>query len=311
MKKFSFLWIAFFLGSFLAVQAQETPEKEKGKKDVSEYLPSAGDFAITVNASPFLYYLGNLFNGTIGNGLDDFGNKPYLSETKTWNYIRPLISVSGKYMYTDKLGFRLNVGWMYNHDRLRYYAPDDAALMVNPLSEKKVVDIYRDNNVGASLSAAAEYRVGKRRVQGIFGGGLLYAFQWDRQTFSYGNAITELNQKPSCGMEPDVYEAPAKEGFNTMRYLSKYSEDPTHYLGIVLFVGVEWFITPQISLGGEVNIAAAYNWTRQRYYTAEGFNTLSKQTETWTELEVPSSRGFDFGTGNIGAAITLSFYFSR
>lgn len=292
-----------------SIPEEEPTANKPVSKDVKSYLPQAGDFAISVSASPFTQFIGNLFNGSTSNDLDGFGSRPYMSGSRTWNYIQPLVSLAGKYMVTDRLGIRFNVGWMYNNDRLNYYAPDDAALMINPLSGEKVMDTYRSNNMGGSFSIAAEYRVGNRRVQGVFGGGLVYALQSDRQTFSYGNAITEVNQNPSCGMDPTVYKAPDKAGFTSMRYLSNYSNVPTHYMGIVAFAGVEWFVAPQISLGGEVNVAAVYNWSQQRYYEAEGFNTLTGKRETWTELQTPSSSGFDFGTGNLGATISVTFYF--
>ena len=166
------------------------------------------------------------------------------------------------------------------------------------------------NNTGGSFSVAGEYRVGSRRVQGVFGGGLLYAFSSQSYKYSYGNAITELNQSPSTGIAGcDVL--PPKDGFTYQRYLSQFQDNPTHYFGLVAFAGVEWFFAPWVSLGAEVNIAAAWHWNKATYYKAEGFNNLNGQTETWTELISPRSSGFDFGTGNIGGNLTLTFYINR
>lgn len=286
-------------------------KEKKEKRPAEEYLPKAGDFAVSISANPLTRYLGNLFNGTSANHFTQVGGQPYLSGSENWNILQPLISVSGKYMVTDHFATRINIGWMYDHDKNNFYATDDAALLANPFSQKQVIDTYIYNNAGGSFSLAGEYRIGNRRVQGIVGGGLLYAFSTQKEKFSYGNAITEINQNPSTGIDPALSTAPAQPGFASQRYLSRYTGAPTHYFGLVAFIGVEWFFAPWVSLGGEVNVAAAWNWTKARYYEAEGFSSVSGTRESWTQLESPRSSGFDFGTGNIGANISITFYFNR
>lgn len=275
----------------------------KEKKDVSEYLPEAGDFAISVSANPFINFVGNIFNNTVDQTIGTFGGDPY----NDGYFNQPAVSVSGKYMFTDELGLRVNLGWIYDSNTDNAYVQDDADLALNPLSQKKLIDSYKHSTSGGSFSAAMEYRVGKRRVQGVFSAGVLYAFSYNRDKFSYGNAITEINQNPSCNLPG--YQAPDLNGFSSTRYLKKFTGSPTNYAGLLLSAGIEWFVAPKISIGGEVNISAVWNWTKAKYYTAEGFNTLSGAVEEWTELENPSSHGFSFGTGNIGSNLSVTFYF--
>lgn len=113
--------------------------------------------------------------------------------------------------------------------------------------------------------------------------------------------------EPSTGIDNST--APATPGFSYQRYLSTFNTAPTHYFGLMGYVGIEWFFAPRISIGAEVNLTAAFNWTKGTYYTAEGFNTLSGEVEEWTELLTPTSSGFDFGTKNIGANLSFNFYF--
>jgi hypothetical protein len=302
MKKYRIFILSALLSlcGLTFAQSEQTTEPK-------QYLPEEGDFAFSISANPFTSFIGNLFNGSTSNGLNQIGGQPYLSNSNEMNFLTPIVSIAGKYMLTDALGVRINLGFMIDNDKNRVYTQDDKAVYLDPLSEAKVIDSYFTRNGGGSFSIAAEYRVGQRRVQGVFGGGLLYAFSYDSQKFSYGNAITDINQMPTSGLTGFI--APPKTGFAAQRYLSKFTDDANHYAGIVAFAGIEWFVAPKISLGAEVNIAAVWHWQREQYYTAEGYNILTDKVEEWTELESPSSNGFDFGTGNIGANLSVSFYF--
>ena len=265
-----------------------------------DFLPKAGSWALSINANPFLNP-GYIFDFDDDYDASGIGGSAYLS---------PVLSIAGKYMITDNLGIRLNVGWLYNLNSEGEYIRDDMAYMADRQSTAKVVDRENYHNAGASFNVAAEYRIGKRRVQGVVGGGLIYAFNYSGITYSYGNAITPENPSPSTGRFGRYYDdIPASYGFT--RYSRRFYGHPTHYLGLMGFVGVEWFISPWFSLGAEVNVAAVYNWTQKLYDEFEGFNQETQQRETWREDIAPSSHGFTFGTGNFGANFNLTFYFNR
>ncbi|MDE7149665.1 MAG: hypothetical protein K2O01_04575 [Bacteroidales bacterium] len=287
-----------------AVSSERTHRHGKRHFTPETFLPHAGDFAFSISANPFVNFVGNMFNSSTSNRIN---NKKIGGDA----YLQPLVSVASKYMISDHFGVRVNLGWMYGYENESFYTRDDAAYFLNPLTHQKVVDRHIYNNVGASFNAAAEYRIGNRRIQGVVGGGLIYAFSLSRERFEYGNGITDLNPTPSVNAGMGDYLAPGTTGFVSQRYLSKYQGDPTHYFGLMGFVGFEWFLCPWFSLGAEVNVSAVYNWTQERYYEAEGFNTVTGQKETWTELISPRSHGFNFGTGNIGANLTITFYFNR
>lgn len=262
-----------------------------------DYLPQAGSWGFTINANPFLN-LAYIFGFDETNGF--VGGQAYL---------QPLLSVAGKYMITDNLGVRMNVGWLYRFRSQGAYSRDDMAYRADRQSIAQVVDRRNAHNAGASFSAAAEYRIGKRRVQGVVGGGLIYAFNYADVRYTYGNAISPENPSPS--FTNFEYSGPSREGFSSTRYLKQFYNAPTHYFGLMGFLGVEWFISPWFSLGAEINVAAVYNWTQKLYYEAEGFNSYTKQQETWRQEVAPRSHGFDFGIGNIGANFNLTFYFNR
>ncbi|MCM1531073.1 MAG: hypothetical protein NC048_05530 [Bacteroides sp.] len=308
----SVLLAGLFLGT-QAVQAQESGNEgteqtaQKAKKrnwSPEEFLPQAGDFAFSINANPFVNFVGNMFNRSTNNRIDN-------TQIGGQSYIAPMVSLAGKYMITDHFGVRLNVGWIYSYQNTGFYTRDDAAFFNNPLSHQKVKDRYAYTNAGGSFNGAVEYRIGNRRIQGVVGGGLIYAFTVQRERFTYGNAITELNPNPSTALTEYQEPISSLDGFMGQRCLSRYQGNPTHHLGLMGFVGFEWFLCPWFSLGAEVNVSALYNWSQEVYEEVEGFNTLTGQREKWTELISPRSHGVNFGTGNIGANLTLTFYFNR
>lgn len=272
-------------------------------KQEVRYTPEAGDMGVTISANPFFNYFGNLFNGSTDNTLGNVGGEPYNPGLST---LQPTVSFAGKYFITDNLAVRMNIGWMYSYDKNNFYVTDDAARLEDPNSDRQIIDSHITNTSGGSFMIGAEYRIGKGKVQGVFGGGLMYAFNSYNENFAYGNAITQENKRPSTSIENST--APSGEE-TYRRYLSKFNEAPTHYFGLVGFAGVEWFVAPKISLGAEINLSAAFNWTKGLYYTSEGFNAETASVEEYTKLTTPTSSGFDFGTQNIGANLSVNFYF--
>lgn len=251
-----------------------------------DYLPKAGDLGLSVSANPL---------SQIATGV---------------SYTQPLVSIAGKYMVSDKSALFLNVGWIYNYNHNNYYADDDAALYLDPFSRAKVIDTREDQITGLNVSFGGERRIGKGKVQGVFGGGIMYAFSYYDIRYSYGNAITSINQQPS--ISDDLYsniDYPDVPGVSYQRYLSEFNITPTHYIGLTGYAGVEWFVAPKVSVGAKLYLTAAYRFLSGDYYTAEGYNYLTGQVEEWTELLRPSSHGFRFNRDNVGMDISFNFYF--
>lgn len=281
MKKIFSIVMAGLL-PFMGMNAQEKAEKQ--------YLPEAGDWAVGVNVMPLLKAIGGNDLGAVNK----FGGSvaPFTED----------VSILAKYMLTDKTALRANVGFMFGTDKNRQYVQDDKALLDNPLSEDKVVDAQRINQNGMSLNLGMEFRKGSKRVQGVFGAGVLFAFQKTKYKYEYGNAMTSANQQPTAyDWGGGVYQ-------NGYRPLEEASNG-TFYTGLTGSVGVEWFVAPKISLGAEVNIVAYYQFGSQQYKKSEGYNSALGAVEERTDLTSPGDRGFHFGTESLGGALNMTFYF--
>lgn len=287
--------------------AQEAATAEKGS-----YLPEAGEFAIGFNLNPFTNFVGKMFNNSTDASIDNtaIGGSGLLwnPDVESVGSPFPLVSIQGKYMFRDNLGLRFNAGLLLHRTKNQEYVIDDAAVVADPLSRDKVTDAHKFSRTGGSLSLGIEYRVGQRRVQGVFSGSALYAFYTQNSKYTYGNAITDINQRPSCAF--DTWES-LNTAMPNARKLNDYTGDGTHTIGLAGSVGVEFFVAPKIALGAEVNLALLYTWTPNKYVEYEGYNTLTSQVENYTDLKAPKSSNFVFGTQNIGANLYMTFYFGQ
>lgn len=281
----------------LILMAQEQTSGSVPKKN---YLPEEGDFALGIDATPVFKYIGNMFNGNLDNGYNTFGGSPSIPTLNS-----PTVSILGKYMLTDEFAVRANVGFLIGSVTNRGYAPDDKA-QANSLSEDKVVDELRTRSSGGSLALGAEYRKGARRVQGIFGASALFAFQNVDKKYTWGNAITEINQIPSANADMPGY---TDHGYGKYRPLKDYNNNAAFYAGIAAHIGVEYFISPKIALGGEVSLTLYKKFGAKQYIISEGFNTTLNKVEERTDLVSPGNSEFHFGTENLGGSIYMMFYF--
>jgi len=274
-----------------------------------QYTPKTGNYAVSISAIPMTQYIGQLFNGAPANNYAEFGGQAYSGgdvNTAPFRKIAPLMSISGKYFFDKETALRINIGLIYQRTYRKTYAADDAAHALNIFSQKKVIDTYLSNNTGMSAMVGLEKRVGKSRLQGVYGVGALFAMNNAVDEYTYGNAITDINQAPT---ESNGGTVPAMNGFSYNRLLKDYNLGATLHGGIVTFVGVEYFIIPKMSIGGEMNFTALASFDKAQYQDFEGFSTVDVARKEWTELISPSSNQITVGTGNIGANVTLNFYF--
>jgi len=312
--------------SILLVAALATPmfaekmsPEEAANADYSGWLPAQGEFFIGFSVDPFANFIGNMFVGTTPDasytrGADyNIGGQTLLTA--------PFVSIMGGYMLTDNLAVKANIGLIVNYKRTIYNVLDDKALFENPFSRQLVNDVKKNGQYGGSFAAGVEYRVGKRRVQGVFGGGLVYAFQTKSTTYSYGNQITALNQVPTVAGDlgttgDNVYGYNPESGvYSAARLIndaaaSSGKDAVWHRIGLYTTVGVEWFVAPKIALGLNVNLDLLYGWSFNVCKQYEGYNLMTGEVDVYTDTRnVSNYSGVTFGTENIGANIYLNFFF--
>lgn len=294
----------------LSASAQETETKQ--------YLPEAGDWSIGIDVKPVFKYVSGLFNNydkqadlNFGGGqpsiyqpdMDSMSDEKYNALKGDYDdFLKyyPTVSLMGRYMLTDRLAVKANFGILYDVDKEGTYSPDQLAAILDPLSQAKVANIKSTKKLGMSLQAGAEYRIGKKRIQGVFGGGLMFGIANEKVKYSYGNDMTIINQRPEGS------QWSSKDGY---RKLKEFTKVPNIYVGLYGSAGVEFFVAPKISLGAEVSLCAGYMIKPQKFVLSEGYNPDTETIEKYTQLEEPLLGMFQISTRNLGGNLYMAFYF--
>lgn len=293
MKKIiiSIMSATLLMGAFGA-NAQEPAKKQ--------YTPEKGDFAIGFDIVPIIRTIGTSIKGK--ESTTQIGATPFTYEDMR---TQPTVSILGKYMLTDKWGVRVNLGVTVDNKNTKAYVKDDLAAAINPMADKRVVDVETITKTGTSLMGGVEYRLGKSRIQGVFGAGLLFAFSTYDAKYQYGNKLTEINHYPSTVINTSSY-AGIPNGY---RITEARTPGANFTLGGYASAGVECFVAPKMAIGAEVNLALYGVMGYKGIVKSEGFNVDYNKVETFTQQVTPGNTGVHFGTDNLGGSLYMSFYF--
>ncbi|MDR0541527.1 MAG: hypothetical protein LBH19_04865, partial [Dysgonamonadaceae bacterium] len=178
MKKLSLL-LAFVLCVFITVSAQ-SEERSKGitTKNGTQILPVAGDFAIGVDATPFLDYAGKL--------LSESG-----SDAPTFGFGNDGITIYGKYFLAPDRAIRakllLDLASTTTHSVAQEIGTS------GPVADKYVDNIFKNGRTEIRLNGGYEFRRGYGRLQGFYGAEVGLAYLSTSQSNEYGNALSSNN----------------------------------------------------------------------------------------------------------------------
>ena len=141
----------------------------KSKKGES-YLPVAGEWAISFNATGVFNYVGNSFNGSLAN------TAPTVANATANSFV-------GKKFITDKTAYRVvaNVGFGSNN------------LTGGDFDGDGVVDFatYKSSSLNLNVGLGKEWRRGSTRLQGFYGADALIGFastKWSETNNAAGNS---------------------------------------------------------------------------------------------------------------------------
>ena len=260
MKLYStVILLCLFAGSAMAqgdYQADAAQEQEVQKivKPVSQLAPKAGDFGIGFDATPFLYYLGNAFNGTEDNSLNLNDNTLYF-----------------RYFLSDNSAARVALRIKSTKEVDNRYVSDDAAFMEDPLSQNKVEDraIYSRNNYELKLG----YQVfrGENRLRGFFGADLFLGYSKENNEYEYGNQMTVLNPIPTSAFGSGA------ERQLTRNYGSEFS------VGVGAFTGAEYYFMSKACLGVELGLLYGQSFEGQ---SNESYETMVESIYVTGDREI-------------------------
>lgn len=283
MKKLSFLVIFFFVAFILNAQ-----EELKNKQGVP-ILPAAGDYAIGIDATPIFNFFGNFVKINSGTTFND---------PSSWNFVDGTQSIYGKYFVDANTAYRakIRLGLMSTTDK-EYVQQDGQS---DPLVV--VEDKAKYSNTNIILGAGLEKRRGSTRFQGFYGAEALILFASGGEKYTYGNAFSTSNPTPTM----TDFDPTNPNVLNPSSRVTSRKSGATIGIGARAFVGVEYFIMPKLSVGGE------FGWGLSIVTQGDG----KQEVEYWDGSKIVTQESktggggqLGFDTDNFGGIIYMMFHF--
>ena len=262
MKNFLTLLCVLAFFAFQVVIGQETEGFSlKSKKGIT-ILPEAGDIALGIDATPFLSYVGGFFSNA-GGGAPFFA---FTAQNPGAIYVKKFL--------TDRKALRLAFRIGYSNVSVPVGTDPDIKIKYNESAAYMRLQLGLENSW-----------VYKSRVRGYYGAGIeIVKSPFSGYSAAAGENVTGT-AKFSDADDPD----------NDWKEKGGYSIGG----GIGGIIGVDVFIAPKISLGGEFNIGLMVTKSTDRIYAVEG------EDDVYLSLG-----GMSFGFDNIASgALVLMFYF--
>ncbi|MGB0404358.1 MAG: hypothetical protein ACPGEG_09700 [Salibacteraceae bacterium] len=264
---------------------QVETEKLKNKKGLT-ILPEKGNFGLGFNAVPFFNYLGNTFNGTANNTIGT-------------DFVNSTQSIYGKYFLKDDLAIRAEFRFaVINRVKDNYVLRDNGAGQ-----NDFVRDTRKTSASYINIGLGAEKRRSWGRIQAFYGASVFYGLTNNKVNYKYGNEFRVDNPTPTFTSN---FETGATQ--NSNKRVAYVYDGSIHDIGARLFVGVEYFFMPRMSIGGE------FGWGAQVQIQEDSKTNTSEYNPTTNILtdEIRNSsteQAFIMDTDNFTGAINLMVYF--
>lgn len=287
MKK-SILAVAVILGSTAFAQKMES-------KNGEAYLPAAEDWAISIDANPFLNYFGNFIGG---NGTN---------VAPTWNYLTNNQTIYGKYFAADDMAYRAGIRLGFGSTKGSEMVSDRGADPVTiqfPSSEPVMVEnTWKSGYTNIGIMVGLEKRRGFGRLQGFYGAELGFSIASSKNTFTYGNAYNQnvaFNISADAADDMDVNgdggaDNVSADVFGNVGRTLVAKSGTAFGIGVRAFIGAEYFVLPRLAVGGEFGWGVAFlaNGTSSTTFETEGINAGGN--EEASEFTSETKNGSRFG----------------
>lgn len=310
MKK-SILAVAVILGSTAFAQKMES-------KNGESYLPAAEDWAISIDATPFLNYFGNL----IGGGQN-------ANTAPTWNYLTNNQIIRGKYFVEDDMAYRAGIRLGFGSMKGSSMVADRGSSLVPdyPSVEPAMVEnTYKAGTTNIGIMVGLEKRRGFGRLQGFYGAELGFNIASAKNTFTYGNALTQTTSGPNVNIDvaddmdvngDAVADNTGTDVFGNAGRVTEWKSGMSFGIGLRGFIGAEYFVLPRLAIGGEFGWGLVFQTmgTSSTTLESEGLdNALNERTSSFT-TESKNGSGFGVDTDRVNSvfgpagSLKMTFHF--
>jgi hypothetical protein len=329
-KSITILALAFGIsGAF----AQDLTSK-KGE----QILPEAEDWSIGVDATPFLNYMGNFFGKSSNNTAPTFGflnssSSSSVSSSSTGGMImgKKFVEAQKAYRAALRIGFGTTTTRQMVTDRFAAATASATPPPNNyPTANKEVENAWKHSTTNIGLAVGMENRRGKTRLQGYYGGEVGINFTSSKDKFTYGNKLNPFTTAGTTTANPSVDVTTADQFSGAGNVITvPTANSPTGRVterkngsvftfGVRGFVGVEYFVLPKISLGGEFGWALGLSTQGKSTTKAESNSDnglTADETTGTTTIEGSKNGSFKLDTDNANsifgpvASLRLNFHF--
>lgn len=255
------------------------------------FLPEAGDYAVSIDATSFLQYAGNFF----GKSTTNFA--------PTWNFLNGNSTITGKYFKDATTAYRVGVrlGFGSTSDKRNVTALPTTTVNPYPTANSTAENVHKQSKTNVGISVGLEKRKGKTRLQGFYGADLGIYFGSTKDKYTYGNALSVDATNPVGVTAADDFgtgnvTATILSGGQTGSARATVTKSgATVSIGARAFIGAEYFIAPKISIGGE------FGW-------GLGFSMTGKSKSTWESVGVVNgASSSSIGTTDVVGGKSSSF----
>jgi hypothetical protein len=270
------------------------PVSKKGEV----FLPREGDWAVGIDASPFLRYLGNFFS-------EAENPAPFA------DFTNDALAVTAKRFIRDDFAYRASFRFNILADANRAFSPEFSTTPTNTTVEDK----YSRTFTNTYLSFGIEKRKGETRIQGFYGAEGIIGLGTEKHTFEYGNDITQENTSPDRTEFELVFQDDPRTITNiseTGAYMTEFNKGTTFSIGARAFLGAEIFLFPKWSVGFEYGFAALLEYSGNSEIVEEQWSVpVGGNSEQFVTTVTNEGGDFSFNldTDNTGGALFMFFYF--
>lgn len=269
MKK---IFSIILIGVVISANAQTTIKSKKG----FNILPEANDWALGLNANPFLSYAGNFFNGSFGNPSPFVGFSTF-SQT-----------LYGKYFKRADFAYRGHLRLSMSSNKQSSFVSDRTP---GAAANSVVENTLSEQNSVFTIGGGVEKRKGSTRLQGFYGGELILGYSGGfKGEYTYGFSV-------QYAVNPNDSRQTINRGGSSI------------FVQARAFIGVEYFFAPKMSIGGEFGWGPSFNKVNEAYKEFEFFNNSTSEVETYKNITSKGNSFFNLDNDNANGAIKLMIHF--
>ncbi|MEX0987071.1 MAG: hypothetical protein WD052_06290 [Bacteroidales bacterium] len=258
-----------FLTAFCLVTNAQEETSQGGFGMGNADLPVAGDFAIGIDAVPYLEFMGNIFSGHDARNTLNIGTS----------------TLFARYFLTDLSAVRAELYVNRNTSYSKSYVQDDANVAQNPLAQ--VEDLRKMVSRGIGIGTGYQVFRDMNKVRGTVGVTVSYYFDKLITEYQWGNQMTAANTNPTS---TNWYGGGTNPASRQLMNVNSGS----HFVNGGIFAGFEYFFLPKISIGGELGIYGSYNLETQDHLTYE--TVQQGNVVTYEQAVNPSGSNISFTT---------------